>query len=628
MLALKACLCVSSLALATGHKLDGSKFGSKSSYFTVANQDTSNLENYEGCEPVMMWMYVRHGSRNPGDDEIIEMNTLLPELRDRIVAAADAGEGGLTFSEIRDLKKWKFDLTPADDKLLTDSGKMEALEMGQRWRQRLPNFLGDQNNVEARSSYKSRTIETGNGFLEGLELQQNTYIDNSKSIYYKNEFGCDRYEQEVYDNDNVTEAEAIRFTESQVWTDMLEGVSQRAGVQVTPAEARLAHKMCKYQLAREPERYTDANYTTAEYPPWCNLFTKEDMALWEFEGDLESHYGSGPAFDITTYAPHKLFTEIYSLIDAHSAGGQKPNASAVLTFGHSGGIKPIINAFEHVRDDRNLTAEDFGTDYKWKISNIGTFASNIGIIMYSCSGGAENKVMLVHNEHIMEEQPACGKALCSVEEFKAKYQHIVDFDWDSECPVPVPEVDYNDYDNDMAGVEDENSVNLDNCGKDGETVICGDQCIKYNAYCQCGSEKFHPQETDQQCCLPAGGSCSQAGPWGDTVCPQGRALSKSTPCGNTATEVVNVINEAGKNNTEVINITNIINIYPGGSTTEANSEDETEDCKCDDDDSDEDDSDEEDSSEEKDSSEEEDSSEEKKDKKKKKCHNKKCHKNK
>ena len=27
--------------------------------------------------------------RNPGDDEIIEMNTIMPELRDRIVAAAD-----------------------------------------------------------------------------------------------------------------------------------------------------------------------------------------------------------------------------------------------------------------------------------------------------------------------------------------------------------------------------------------------------------------------------------------------------------------------------------------------------------------------------------------------------------
>ena len=51
--------------------------------------------------------------------------------------------------------------------------------------------------VDARSSYKSRSIDTGNSFLEGLDMQQNTYVDNSKAIYYKNEFGCDRYEQEV-----------------------------------------------------------------------------------------------------------------------------------------------------------------------------------------------------------------------------------------------------------------------------------------------------------------------------------------------------------------------------------------------------------------------------------------------
>ena len=43
--------------------------------------------------------------------------------------------------------------------------------------------------------------------------------------------------------------------------------------------------------------------------------------------------------------------------------------------------------------------------------------------------------MLVHNEHIVEKQPACGETLCSVEEFKAHYQHIVDFDWDKECPM-------------------------------------------------------------------------------------------------------------------------------------------------------------------------------------------------
>ena len=45
MLAFTASLCVSSLvALVSSHKLDGTQYGSKSSYFTVANQDASSLE--------------------------------------------------------------------------------------------------------------------------------------------------------------------------------------------------------------------------------------------------------------------------------------------------------------------------------------------------------------------------------------------------------------------------------------------------------------------------------------------------------------------------------------------------------------------------------------------------------
>ena len=386
-----ALIVIASLALVSSHKLDGTQYGSKSSYFTVANQDTSSLESYGGCEPLMMWMYIRHGARNPKDDEILEMTTLLPLLRDRIVAAAKAGEGNLTFREIKDLTNWSLDMDPTEEMLLTESGKLEGLEMGKRWRQRMPNFLGDENNVESRASYKSRTIETGFNFLMGLELPYNTYVDNSKSIYDKNEFGCDKYKQEVFDNDNVTKAEAIKFTQSQVWANMIEGIIQRTGVLVTPAEARLAHKMCKYQLSWEPERYTDASYTTADFPPWCNIFSKEDMALWEFENDLEAHYDSGPANEITTMATHKLFAEIYDLIDAHSYRGQKPNASAVFTFGHSGGLRPIINALEIFRDDWNLTAEDWGTErqeHKWKISDIATFASNIGLILYSCSEGA------------------------------------------------------------------------------------------------------------------------------------------------------------------------------------------------------------------------------------------------
>merc|ERR1712019_330070 len=162
-------------------------------------------------------------------------------------------------------------------------------------------------------------------------------------------------------------------------------------------------------------------------------------------------------------------------------------------------------------------------DYKWKISDLTPFGSNIGLIMYSCSDGAETKVMLVHNEHVVEEQPACGETLCSVSDFKAYYQHIVDFDWDTECPMPEPE---------------------------NVTSTTG----------------------------------------------------------------------AGDNNTDVVNIINIIDIVTGNGSTETNSEDNHHhhhEDTSDEDDSDEDDSDEDDSNEDhsdEEDSDEDDSSEEEKDK--------------
>ena len=65
MLAFTASLCVSSLvALVSSHKLDGTQYGSKSSYFTVANQDASSLEvsfqeNFNFKFLIMVFLFLR-----------------------------------------------------------------------------------------------------------------------------------------------------------------------------------------------------------------------------------------------------------------------------------------------------------------------------------------------------------------------------------------------------------------------------------------------------------------------------------------------------------------------------------------------------------------------------------------
>ena len=54
--------------------------------------------------------------------------------------------------------------------------------------------------VQSWSSEESRSIETGKSFLQGLEMDpEGVVVDNSKGVYYKGEFGCQRYIQEVAD---------------------------------------------------------------------------------------------------------------------------------------------------------------------------------------------------------------------------------------------------------------------------------------------------------------------------------------------------------------------------------------------------------------------------------------------
>ena len=68
----------------------------------------------------MFWSLARHGTRNPGDDDILDMAERLPVLRDQIVAAHEEGKGSLGEEEIIRLIEWTFDLEVEQNDLLTE----------------------------------------------------------------------------------------------------------------------------------------------------------------------------------------------------------------------------------------------------------------------------------------------------------------------------------------------------------------------------------------------------------------------------------------------------------------------------------------------------------------------------
>lgn len=63
---------------------------------------------------------VRHGTRNPSDDDILAMAAQLPQLRDAIVAAWEEGRGSMSEEDIAELMVWSFDLQPEQEYRLTE----------------------------------------------------------------------------------------------------------------------------------------------------------------------------------------------------------------------------------------------------------------------------------------------------------------------------------------------------------------------------------------------------------------------------------------------------------------------------------------------------------------------------
>jgi len=398
----------------------GDNFGSKTSYFKVANFDDTPVE-VEGCSPALVWILARHGTRNPGDDDILEMGEKLPVLRDLIVEAWLDNKGSLTEADIIKLEEWSFGLQVEDHDQLTESGRNEHLEMGQRWAPRVGQLTEFQ--VEVRSSYKPRCIDSGLAFLEGYigssdVSSSDVHIDNHLLRFYEE---CKEYN--IMDEGEAVDVERKLFWESSDWMVMMETVNSRIGIDLTQDEIYLAWNMCRYETAWEP--FSDTR------PPWCALFSEQDLALFEFAEDLKYYYHEGPGFEITSMMTQPLFQDVFNKLDELNTE-VSPNRS-ILNFGHSTTVQPMMAALGLFTDDEDLLSSDWnGKDYQWKTSEMATFATNIGLLFLDCQEQGM-KVMTFHDETAVEKQPACGQIVCPLADFEASYKHLADQDFNSVC---------------------------------------------------------------------------------------------------------------------------------------------------------------------------------------------------
>ena len=87
------------------------------------------------------WLMSRHGTRNPGTEDMMELETKLQSLRKQIVNNHNEGRGSLCEDDLDNLSEWKFLANVTEDKFLVKEGYKELQGLGDRFQDRFPNLL-------------------------------------------------------------------------------------------------------------------------------------------------------------------------------------------------------------------------------------------------------------------------------------------------------------------------------------------------------------------------------------------------------------------------------------------------------------------------------------------------------
>lgn len=78
----------------------------------------------------MFYLFARHAIRFPDGEDIVPMDNVLRDLRDKVVAAHEAGGTELCDEDVEELRRWSLNMVEADDNRVTPSGELETMQIG------------------------------------------------------------------------------------------------------------------------------------------------------------------------------------------------------------------------------------------------------------------------------------------------------------------------------------------------------------------------------------------------------------------------------------------------------------------------------------------------------------------
>lgn len=393
------------------------KFASKAPYRNIANYEDSAIK-FSGCREKKIWFLIRHGTRYPRREQILDFIEELPKIRNLIIENFHNNKTKLNEPEIAKLSKWKITFGPEYSKTLAEEGENEMIDLAERFQSRFPRILNqnyDNKTYKFKYTTTQRTKSSAKNFalgLFGLKKSQSVLYEEAEKDdlilrFYKK---CKRWKQEIHKKPASTE-EREKFMQSRTVKTMLHEFSERIGGKLDFKAILTIYLACCFETA------------LGQDSPWCELFSLNDFEIMEYSEDLKSFWKDGYGHSLNCDQSCTTLKNMFEFFESDK------NLSVVSYFTHSGALVKFLCLLGLAKDESPLTNESFlfhKNNRYWRTSLIDTFGSNIAFIFYDCEAGPS--ILFMHQER-MVKLPNCPENLpCPLSKMKDIYP-----DSDEEC---------------------------------------------------------------------------------------------------------------------------------------------------------------------------------------------------
>lgn len=224
---------------------------------------------------------------------------------------------------------------------------------------------------------------------------------------------CKKWKSDIDKNPETFE-EARKFSESPVVKDAISKIALKMGIpsnELRPSDIHLMYMTCAFETAMHKHKLS----------PWCSLFDRHTIIVFEFFEDLEYYWVDGYGYPLTYHQACPAIKDMIERINPEAT-----TSTTTVYFTHSGTILKLLAKLNLYKDDRPLLHTDFDYDRKWRVSKIDPFASNIFIVVFDC-GDDGHKVLVLHQERPVVI-PGCDPEsnLCSLDIFMNLFKNDVE----------------------------------------------------------------------------------------------------------------------------------------------------------------------------------------------------------